>query len=203
MMKSSMFSFCCPLLLVVVAVLGMGGGVYVYEHNKTETLSPADTDNRPITSTSSDGTVLKTYSSPPDSLYGFSIDYPIGTQIDDGVAGSVVFQPRTTRGDLTVGLVQPSADCLDTSSGVNPSHKTINGIDFIVYDLDRVLSGSYISVAAREYCAVQNGMEYKIIPKLPYIELPGGGVPPGGGVDQDDVLNQMIGSFKFNNASTS
>jgi len=203
MNKSSMFSFCCPLLLVIIAVLVMGGGVYVYEHNKMETLIPADTDNRPVTSRSSDDTVLKTYSSPSDNLYGFSIDYPIGTQIDDGVAGSVVFQPRTTRGDLTVGLVQPSADCLDTSSGVNPSHKTINGIDFIVYDLDRVLSGSYISVAAREYCAVQNGMEYKIIPKLPYIELPGGGVPPGGGVDQDDVLNQMIGSFKFNNASTS
>ena len=140
------------------------------------------------------------------------MQYPEGTSLtadpNDSLPNSrtydvegTVFQPTTTNGDLTVETLAPSADCKDTTSGANPSYTTINGVSFIIYNLDKVLSGAYPPyVTAREYCVVHNNVEYKLISKLPYV----GASPYSQGstsvnVEQDPVLGQMINSFKFTN----
>ena len=47
-MKNSQKGFVVPLLLVIIAVLVIGGGVYVYENKKTEAPAVVDTGTQPV-----------------------------------------------------------------------------------------------------------------------------------------------------------
>lgn len=83
-MKKLQRGFIVPLIIVIVALLAVGGGVYVYQNKKVETtISPVNTEvqttsqvqqvstqNPPVTSTAT--TNLKTYS----SSYFFQFQYP-------------------------------------------------------------------------------------------------------------------------------
>ncbi len=131
--------------------------------------------------------------------YGFSLVHPLDTRIDVVPGNQIesgtpqpgkiaVFEPASTKGSLVIEA-EPSQDCLDTASGADPAHKTINGIDFTVYNLDRIMSRS-VNKSAREYCVVHKGVEFKLIAQLPYA-----GTPLK--VDNDAALNAMLTSFKF------
>ena len=138
-------------------------------------------------------TQTKTYTS---TQYGFSLQYPADTQINDSDLGKKnFFQPIATNGNLSIEVMQPASNCYDgITSGIDPSYKTINGVNFIVWSLSKEFStGSDTWATAREYCAVHSGIEYKIFSKLPY---KAGTTPLD--VDKDAVLNQMVASFKLN-----
>jgi hypothetical protein len=133
----------------------------------------------------------KIYSS---QKYGFSLQYPTGTQINAN-ATTVYFLPTSTKGELSIDVVMSSsASCFNTASGSDPTYATINGINFTVWSRSKEYStGSDTWASAKEYCVVHSGSIYKIISKLPYKA----GTTPSN-VDQDTVLNKMIASFKLN-----
>lgn len=146
---------------------------------------------------------FKTYQS---SKYGFGIKYPNSTtkidEIDISGGNQILFTfNNDTQRSIGVSVVTKSwhdgvmkspADCNDTASGDNHVSTKINGVDFVKYDVSRLVSGMNSSASATEYCAIRNGTAYKIIPKIVY----GSGTPAN--VNNDVILNQMVASFEIN-----
>jgi hypothetical protein len=91
---------------------------------------------------------------------------------------------------LSVEAIPPK-NCTDTSSGSDPEQKTINKVNFTVFNLDKEMSVVQ-STSAREYCTIKSGVEYKIITKLSSEKT-------SLNVEKDPVLNEMLESFQFNN----
>jgi len=136
----------------------------------------------------------KTYT---NTQYGFQIQYPNGTlvneeNINDGISVSFI----TSNGKMVIeteknvlgGTYTPACN---TSAGGKSFYKTINGINFTAIDISRLLSGS-VSTSATEYCVLQNGTGYKLIPQIPY-----GNSDARIDVNNDATLNQMLSTFKF------
>ncbi|GEM_PF-5675366 len=103
-MKNSQKGFVVPLLIAIIAVLVIGGGVYVYENNKTKApvvdtaTQQQDQSQQQINSQSptpatqsNQAFSWKTYSNPE---HQFSIQYPSNWVVDTGVGGTLVrFRP--------------------------------------------------------------------------------------------------------------
>ncbi len=139
----------------------------------------------------------KTYT---NEKYGFSVQYPTGTQIDlsDTSSKKVGFQPITTKGNLSIDVIQSSANCFDTTSGADPTYKTIGGINFTVWSESKGYStGSDTWASAVRYCTARNGYEYNLIAKLSYKAST---TPLD--VDKDAVLNQILSTFRFTQNSS-
>ncbi|MFZ2804553.1 MAG: hypothetical protein WA001_05005 [Patescibacteria group bacterium] len=192
------------VLVAIIAVLLVGVGIFLFENKTVEIPSSQvqqTTSQPPVVAQQNLGngpsSGMATYT---NSQYGFSLDYPVETQVVTSTGNQidisvdtpeggriVVFNPVATQGSLTIEA-EPSANCMDTTSGAEPTHTTINGFDFTVYDLDRVLSPGFTAVTAREYCIIRGATEFKLITQMPYT-----GTPIQ--VDQDSILNQMLASF--------
>jgi hypothetical protein len=148
--------------------------------------------------TVSDGSAdWKTYTS---SKYGFSIQYPKGAQMSDvDISGGRNISFTTPQGTVMVevvmsawrnGVLSAPANCEDFDSGVVTRHVSINGVDFVTGDVSRDLSGMNSTTSATEYCTIQNGIGYKIIPRMP--------VTPSANptdVNSNTILNRAVKSF--------
>ncbi|MDO8571917.1 MAG: hypothetical protein Q7R79_04530 [bacterium] len=144
----------------------------------------------------------KTYK---NEKYKFEIKYPKSTQINDtDISGGRNISFTTSQGVLMVhvvtqawynGVLKSPANCSDTSDSsddANRTHTSINGIDFLTFDMSREMSGRYSPTSATEYCVVQKGIGYKLISRMS-----AGPDAPVPDVNKDAVLNSMIASFKF------
>ncbi|HCH59374.1 MAG TPA: hypothetical protein DEV73_02020 [Candidatus Zambryskibacteria bacterium] len=78
-MKNSKKGFIVPVLLAVIAVLAIGGGVYIYNKEKAEAPATVDTSTQqtntetPSVNTQADTSNWKTYT---NTQYGFEFKYP-------------------------------------------------------------------------------------------------------------------------------
>ena len=146
-------------------------------------------------------TQTKTYTS---AQYGFSIQYPTGTQITDtDISGgrNIIF--TTSQGTVMVGVVTQAwhngvlsspPNCDDTASGADRTNTNINGVNFLTFSMSKEMSGMNSPTSATEYCAIQNGTAYKLITRVGYTQ----GSSNGLGLDKNPTLNQMVASFKLN-----
>ena len=142
----------------------------------------------------------KTYIS---TQYGFSIQYPTGTQITDtGISGgrNIIF--TTSQGVVMVGIVTQAwhngvlsspPNCDDTASGADRTNTSINGVNFITFNISKEMSGMNSPTSATEYCVIQNGTAYKLITRVGYIQDFYNGLD----LDKNPTLNQMLSTFKF------
>ncbi len=194
-------------VIVVIAIVIIAGGIYFYSQPKQSAVAPRQ--NQSVTST--DMTIWKTYT---NSQYGFSIQYPVGTGIDEttisgGTSTSFVVSPTEKIDvnivsnpiivhDLAWGDISQSPNCDDTADGAEVSDMTIDGVDFEGMYLGKDLSAEYdSSIDANEYCAIINGTAYKLIPEISE------GTSTWTEVESDPVLNDILSSFKFTVATTS
>lgn len=198
--------FIVSVLIAIVAVFIIGCGAYIYTNKKVE--APVVVPSLPVaitnqTSTSTDVTKdWKTYSN-----YGFQIQYPSANNqlINDmDITGGRNITFAGGHGDLMVeivtqawydGVLKAPANCNDFDSNVITSHATINGVDFIKGDVSSQFSGMNSASSVTEYCILQNGTAYKIIPRITY----GHGAYVN--VNNDSELNKMLATFKFTNSS--
>lgn len=143
----------------------------------------------------------KTYTS---TQYGFSIQYPTGTQITDvDISGGRSIFFTTSQGTVIVqvvtqawnnGVLSSPPNCNDTASGTDRTNTNINGINFITFNMSKEMSGMNSPASATEYCAIKNGTAYKLITKVGYAP----GSSNGLGLDKNSTLNQMVASFRMN-----
>ncbi len=132
----------------------------------------------------------KTYT---NTAYGFQIQYPTGTEISDidVTNGRSVVLQLPDKSKIVDIYILNRTDCNDTSAGVNMEKTQINNVDFVRFDLSKIVSGKNSSATATEYCVVRGSREYKIVPRLIY----GTGNPVD--VNKDGDLNRIVNSFKF------
>lgn len=143
----------------------------------------------------------KTYTG---TQYGFSLQYPTGTQISDvDISGgrNIIF--TTSQGTVMVGVVTQAwnngvlsspPNCEDTASGADRTNTNINGVNFLTFSMSKEMSGMNSPTSATEYCAIRNGTAYKLITRVGYMQ----GSSNGLGLDKNPTLNQMLASFKLN-----
>jgi len=169
-MKNFQKGFIVPILLAIIAVLVVGGGIYIYKNKKTETPPVVDTGiqqtstqtlavtqpiNQPSTNnpTNSPATKIsvagmKQYT---DSSFGFSFWYPEtwkiqSTAIKNNYAGGTVQKTLT---------IAPPSVTIDPTNGMNGDAITIDEFYSptreitIARDLCSPMSGSF--VAAHRY----------------------------------------------------
>lgn len=206
-----------PLLLALIAILLVGGGIYVYENKKVETpITPtsttAQTTNQPVTENSvlpqtTQTTQTKNQTAPVTQTSnskisdwktyakdGFQMQYPSQYEVrKQNVAGSyATISFQASDANRVLGVNVTSGNCKDLGSNIKTSQVTINGTSFIKGDVSNDFSGMQTRASAVEYCAMSNGGAYKIIPRIFFSK--GGAVLD---VDKDPVFNQMISSFKI------
>lgn len=141
--------------------------------------------------------VWKTYTS---SQYGFSIQHPKDSLINDvDISGGRNISFSVSQGTVMVevvtaawhnGVLTTPANCNDFDSSIVTSRATINGIDFLKGDVSRDFSGMNSATSATEYCTMQNGTAYKIIPRMPIVS--GSNLSD---VNTNSVLSQIVKSF--------
>jgi hypothetical protein len=180
-MKNSHRGSAALVILIIIGIVVIGSATYYYQANQ---VLP---DTGTHTATSTDQTKgWETYTS---TQYRFSIQYPaVGGVTDMGNGKFIVgVQSNSSQNQRKLTIeVKPSVKCSDTASGV----------DFIVYNLDRILSGGQPPyVTAREYCTVRNGNEYKLTTQVSYT-----GTPIQ--VENDSILNATLSTFKFMGTSS-
>ncbi|MFA6077181.1 MAG: IPT/TIG domain-containing protein [Candidatus Paceibacterota bacterium] len=144
---------------------------------------------------------LKTYT---NTKYGFSIQHPTGTQISDvDISGGRSIFFTTSQGTVIVqvvtqawnnGVLSSPPNCSDTASGADRTNTNINGINFLTFSMSKEMSGMNSPASATEYCAIRNGIAYKLITKVGYAP----GSSNGLNLDKNPTLNQMVTSFKLN-----
>lgn len=157
--------------------------------------------------TSADTLNWKTYS---NNKFGFEIKYPADTQISNTndydtlsnqpILMGVIFKPAASKGILIINVRGASVDlvdsptCYDTALGVDPSLPSINGINFVKWNISKYISqGIGPWDDGREYCVIHNKVAYNLILETAYES----NVNETLDVDKDSVLNQMLSSFKF------
>lgn len=157
----------------------------------------------------------KTYTS---DKYGFSFQYPKenltpleGTSSTNGRSvGQVVSTPISH--NAMQGMVFVEVDNQNENNDVAPTCNnaiskertttSINGVDFLKYDVSRERKESGSNNApnsSTEYCAMRNGIAYKII-IVAIVDSAGNPVDVAGNpkdVNKNAVLNKMVASFKF------
>ena len=177
-MKNSKKGFIIPLLLVIIAVLVVGGGVYVYKNKKAEVPAIVETGVQPVnqnqqqTNTQTPPVTTQPISQPPtnnstnstatkisvvgmkqytDSNFGFSFWYPDTWKIQ-----STAIKNNYTGGTVQKTLtIAPSSVTIDPTNGMNGDAITVNEFYSptreitIPYDLCSPMSGS--SVPAHRY----------------------------------------------------
>ncbi len=197
------------IIIVVILVIALGGVLtYQYlmaqktnvqpqvqsqqqnQNQQQQTVNQQTNNAQPIEQNSG----WKIYS---NTRYGFQIQYPTGAVVKDVNTNSgISVSFSTSNGKMVIETENNvsggkyTASC-NTASGVDPFYKTIDGVTFTAVDMSRLLSGN-VSTSATEYCALQNGIGYKLIPQIPY-----GNSSARVDVNNDTVLNQMISTFKF------
>lgn len=182
-MKTHNRGFIVPLLLAIIALLIVGGGVYVFSQRQ-QTNSPAIVSPTTQSTSTTQVSDLKTYA---NSTYGFSFNYPgtsyfgtsdygsIKTFTNSPIAFVQLTDNSQTEGYLTVSISSNSAEVAKcTSPGAfvlinnnsdipaqyrevlagNAKNITINGVTFLQYD---VTSHDSIMGAERQYTAMHNG----------------------------------------------
>lgn len=229
-MKNSQQGFIAPLFIAIIALLVIGGGVYVYENEKVETPAVIDTGTQqqnsktqPVntqTSNSSSQTGVSNWRTYSNSKYGFSVQYPTGTKINDegsnGEGGTVVLftlPPSSSVWGIRMfnvdmetkawynlgtssGVLKSPANCEDFNS-ISTSLVNIDGINFIKGDVSSAATAQRSS--ATEYCVLRGGIAYKLTPLIEYSrdDATQNGFNPAINVNNDSVLNQMLSTFKF------
>ncbi|MCX6753857.1 MAG: DKNYY domain-containing protein, partial [Candidatus Nomurabacteria bacterium] len=170
--------FIVPVLLVIIALLVVGGGVYIYENKKTETPTIVDTEtqqsnqNQQPTNTQTPPVSTQPISQPPtnnttnpptakisvvgmkqytDANFGFSFWYP-----DTWKVQSTAIKNSYTGGTVQKTLtIAPPSVTIDPNNGMNGDAITIDEFSSptreitIARDLCSPMSGS--SVAAHRY----------------------------------------------------
>ncbi len=215
-MKNSQKGFLVPLLLVIIAVLVIGGGIYIYNNKKAEAPIVPNTQTQasdqtqqtntqqitPVNSANSqvDTSNWKTYT---DTDHGFSIDYPSGTKIRnmDGNGTYGVSLKTVSQGEVwaivaygVLGRYQPN-NCNDTADGADKTNTNINGVNFLTFYMSKDLSNANSGASATEYCAIRGQTAYKITTIVNYVP----GTSNGLGLDKNTTLNKMVASFKLLN----
>lgn len=74
-MKNTQRGFIVPLLIAIIAVLVVGGGVYLYTQNNSQQPTALQATNSLLATSSNQYAGWKTYS---NTKYGFSFKYPAG-----------------------------------------------------------------------------------------------------------------------------
>ena len=77
-MRNTQKGFIVPLLIAIIAVLAIGGGIYVFEQSKPQQTEQQPTTYNQAVSTTNQTTNSKTYT---NSQYGFQINYPVGWDV--------------------------------------------------------------------------------------------------------------------------
>ncbi len=198
-MKNPQRSFIVSVLLIMIALLVIGGGVYIYKNKKTQ--APLEANSETQQSNQNQSPEINGWQAYSSSKYGFSIQYPQGTKISDSdISGGRKVLFSTSEGTLMVEVVNQAwhngaltspANCNDFDSHAKVSEVNINGIHFVRGDVSIDFSGMNSASSATEYCVMHNGTAYKVIAWIMY----GHGEPVD--VNQNSTLNQMVASFKF------
>lgn len=180
-----------PIIIALIVALVLGGGYMLVKQQERSS--------------------WKTYTS--DKL-GFSFQYPKENEIPplEGInsvsgrrIGQVVLSPISH--NAIQGTVFVEVDNQNENNDVAPTCNdnaiskertmSINGVDFLKYDVskERKQAGfpSDSESSATEYCAIHNGIAYKIIVMTAQYSV-GNSVPD---VNKNAVLNQIVASFKF------
>ena len=104
-MKNKQKGFVLPLLIGIIALLVIGGGIYVYESKKVETpiidTKAVQVDQTQPVVTQNNASGWQTYSY-TDSRNAFSFQYPSGWNLKD-------LKPTTSTGDHTVIIESPDS----------------------------------------------------------------------------------------------
>jgi len=136
----------------------------------------------------------KTYT---NTQYGFSIKYPTNGSFtaDDAIgnngqgilftipSGKMEVRAMKNTDAYISGTNTPI--CYNTAVGSDPWQKTLNGINFTVFNY-----GKYVDGSGTRYCVWQNGIVYILIPQIKSIA---GIQTPD--VNKDVVFNQMLSTF--------
>ncbi len=160
-------------IIILIVVIG---GVYCFSINKNKVIDTAN---------------WKTYK---DENYGFQINYPsdgkeFNVNVENGK--NFYFSFESNRNKALDILVSNQANCADVGAGDNTNKVKIGDIEFIKYDVSKVSSKGEDTFVAKVYCVVKNEKTYKIVPKIAYR----GAMP---NIDNDNFLNLIISTFKFN-----
>jgi hypothetical protein len=137
--------------------------------------------------------------------YGFQIKYPQGSQINDmditeGRRVAFAMPDGKYNSEMIIDLANKSwrngtlvspATCDDVASDSAVSHVRIDDFDFLRGDVSRDFSGMNSSFNVTGYCAVHNGISYKLYLKIFR--------PKNENVNENSVpeLRQMLSTFEF------
>ncbi|MEI7463402.1 MAG: Ser-Thr-rich GPI-anchored membrane family protein [Candidatus Taylorbacteria bacterium] len=159
--------------------------------------------SQPYTFTVTSGASVSSWQTYSNPQYGFSIQYPSNTQVNDtDISGGRNISFTTSQGIVMVevvtqawnnGTLSSPPNCNDTAGGQDRTNTSINGINFLTFSMSKEMSGMNSNVSATEYCAIQNGTAYKVITRVNYTA----GTSNGLGLDKNATLNQMISTFKI------
>jgi hypothetical protein len=103
--------FIVPLLIAIIAVLLIGGGVYIYSNEKVEAPIVVDT-NVPTQATSTQATSTQTsdWKTYTNTQYGFSFSYPsdvLSTPVENNVNGRIqITAPYLSTGPIDSNKVE-------------------------------------------------------------------------------------------------
>ena len=182
------------IIIVVAAILF--GGVFAYQYfagesgQNSEFFGSSQKTNQTQTQTAG----WKTYT---NTQYGFSIKYPTNGSFtaDDAIgnngqgilftipSGKMEVRAMKNTDAYISGTNTPI--CYNTAVGSDPWQKTLNGINFTVFNY-----GKYVDGSGTRYCVWQNGIVYILIPQIKSIA---GIQTPD--VNKDVVFNQMLSTF--------
>ncbi|MDD2731967.1 MAG: hypothetical protein PHI53_02095 [Candidatus Pacebacteria bacterium] len=172
-----------PLAIGIILVLAVivAGITLAYQYYYVLNQEPTKTSNTEIDQTSD----WKTYT---NVNYRFSIEYLIGTQIKElDKSISFIFADGQRQLNIEVVTGAQSDECYKTAWSADAQDISLGGITFKGIGCG-LKCEPYDEV---QYCAIRDGIAYKLFPKIIYKP------DERNFVEQDNVLNQMLSTFKF------
>jgi hypothetical protein len=197
--------FVVPLLLGIIALLVIGGGIYIYQNRKAEAPTVVDTGTQqtnaqtPPVNTQTDNSNWKTYT---NTKYGFEIKYSerVSSNVVNSELINFYYDTSEMKKILGAGLIKDNRiltisvmnnnDNLDIETWTKQTDitgfptKSIKQIKFNGVDAVEKVSGEYND----NWITVNIGKNLKVYSLLYYKY----GVP-----EMDLILNQILSTFKF------
>lgn len=178
-------------IAIVVIVLA---GAYYYSSNN----GFKQADKEALTVDSSQQVPKEIYETYSNKDLGFEVKYssnmaPNGPEVNDMGTKLVSFEDKVRKFKVFVDpkITEYSPVC-NTAAGVDPdADKIINGFAFKNFVADKQAS-TYESYSSHQYCTVWKDRGYRLVTSLKSYDTPRD-------VLKDEVLNQMLNSFKFTN----
>jgi hypothetical protein len=213
-MKNYQKGFVVPLLISIIAILIIGGGVYIYSNKKVENNTPVVVNSNLPAQSNQTSTTTSDWKTYTNTTYGYSIKYPADWKINEDTSPRNISwsSPKTTAESVFIqvgvypGLSDfpPGSTCPD-QSGTGIKSNTIglvkiNNQEFCKY-IENIFDGipPFASTGIIYYPLTE---KYSIWLSL---RVDGGKQTKDYYLSQSDItyesgiLDQMVSTFKFTN----